>query len=117
MREDEGNGLGVLVRDKGGHLLGSHVLEHVEPGRDGAGDTIENFLGFAGADSAFQGAAGEVHPARTHPLTSQQMLLELLQHLVLQLYRDPLQGSNTVGDLLDLVVGEKLHHLSGSLLP
>jgi hypothetical protein len=45
------------------------------------------------------------------------VLLELLQDLVLHLHRDRLEIGDGLRDLLDLVVGEVLHHLAAGLLP
>ena len=106
----------MLVRDERCHLFRGHVFEHVETGRHRTGDTVEYFLGFAGTNSTFQRTAGEIHASSADPLTGEEVLLELLHHLILLLYADVLEVRDGLGDLLDLIFLEELHHLAGRLL-
>ena len=67
----------------------------------------------ARTDRPFEGRAGEVYPSLGDPLTSQHVLLELIEDVVHLLNGDVLQSGDGLGDLLDLIVGEVFHHLAG----
>ena len=107
----------MLVRDEGGDLIGGHVFEDVEAGGDLVGDPFEDFLGFARSDGPFEGCTGEVGTPLADPLTSHQVLLELLQRTVDDVAGQILEAGDRLGDLLDLVVSQVFHHLTRDFLP
>ena len=78
--------------------------------------SVENLLRLARPHGALQRTAGEVQTSLTDPLAGQQELLKLIEDLVLHLDADALEVGHGLCDLLDLVVGEKLHHLPAGLL-
>ena len=106
----------MLVGYKGRHLVGGDVAQDVETRGGRAGDAVEDLLGLARADSAFERAAGVVDAAGADPLAGEQVLLKLFEDAVLHLDGDVFEFGDGLGDFLNLEIAEEFHHFACDFL-
>ena len=118
VRKHEGDGLGVLVVDELGELLGVGLLQGVEGGGVGAerlGEAVQKAFGVVRLEGAHEQFAGEIDTAASHVIAGIGDVMELFENGLGLLRRDGGQFGHFAAYFADLFLVELLQQLGAGL--
>ena len=116
VRQDQGDGLGVLVAEEGKDLRRVGTPQEAERARSqGAGEAVDHGTSLVGAERPLQHPAGIVDPTAGCHVAPQHQLLELGQSPNLVFRFDFVQLCDFEGELLYFLFAEILEYLRGKL--